>query len=156
VHTGSISTQALGTSFNINYSVYDDVITVALATGVVKVDKQEKRQKRKLTRLVPGQQLSFSKASQRYAVDRFNRSEVLGWKDGVLIFKKADMSQTIRKLEYWYGVDIKVDGRATQNEAWNYTGAYDNETLETVLEGIGFVKGFTYKRTKNKVRIVFN
>jgi ferric-dicitrate binding protein FerR (iron transport regulator) len=156
VHTGSISTQALGTSFNINYSLFDDAITVALATGVVKVDKQEQGKKRKLTKLVPGQQLSYSKASKQYAVAEFNRNEVLGWTEGVLTFKQADMDQTVRKLENWYGVDIEVDARGMQNEAWNYTGEYDNETLEKVLEGIGFVKGFTYERNENKVRIVFN
>jgi ferric-dicitrate binding protein FerR (iron transport regulator) len=156
VHTGSLSTQALGTSFNINYDLFDDAITVALATGVVKVDKQEKDKKRKLTKLVPGQQLSYSKSSERYAVARFNRNEALGWMEGVLTFKKADMEQTVRKLENWYGVDIEVDTRGMEDEAWNYTGEYNNETLEKVLEGIGFVKGFTYERNENKVRIVFN
>jgi len=81
VHTGSISTQALGTSFNINYSSDNDAITVALVTGMVKIDKQEQGQRWQIARLVPGQQLSYSKASQRYAVAAFDRSKVLGWKE---------------------------------------------------------------------------
>lgn len=156
VHTGSISTQALGTSFNINYNLYDDAITVALATGVVKVDKQEQGRKRQLSQLVPGQQLSYSKASQQYTVAAFSKSEVLDWQRGVLYFKKSDMNQVILKLENWYGVHIEVDARSMNEEVWNYTGQYDNETLEKVLEGIGFVKGFTHVRTGNKVKIMFN
>lgn len=156
VHTGSISTQALGTSFNIDYNSYNDAITVALATGVVKIDKQTPGQKRQLTRLVPGQQLSYNRFSQQYEVAAFSRREVLGWREGVLYFRKADMNQIIKKLENWYGVDIEVDAPGKQNEAWNYTGEYDEESLEQVLEGIGFVKGFSYKLTKDKVKIVFN
>lgn len=156
VHTGCISTQALGTSFNIDHNVFDATTTVALATGVVKIDKQEQGRKRQITQLVPGQQLSYNKASKQFMMGDFDRSEVLSWKEGVLRFKKSDMHQTIRKLENWYGVDIEVDTLHLQNEAWNYTGVYDNEALEKVLEGIGFVKDFTYKRTEDKVKIVFN
>ena len=156
VRTGNISTQALGTSFNINYSLYDTAITVALATGVVQIEKQERDEQRHLARLVPGQQLSFSKVSQHHAVAPFNRKEVLGWRQGVLYFRQASMDQVIRKLENWYGVDISVDIRGMHGGVWNYTGEYEKESLDKVLEGIGFVKNFTYKRTENKVSIVFN
>ncbi|WP_162051776.1 FecR family protein [Pontibacter pamirensis] len=156
VHTGNISTQALGTSFNINYSVHNAAITVALATGVVKIDRQEQEGKRQLTQLVPGQQLSYNKASQQYNVAAFDRNEVLGWKQGVLVFRRADLGQIVRKLETWYGVDIEVDAQDIQDTAWNYTGEYNNEKLESVLEGIGFVKGFSYKQKGSKIKIVFN
>lgn len=156
VHTGNISTQALGTSFNINYSPYDTAITVALATGVVKIDKQDKDRKRQITRLAPGQQLSYNKVTQQYAVVPFDRGEVLGWKQGVLSFRQANMEQTVRKLENWYGVDIEVDTSGMPDEAWNYTGEYDSQALDKVLEGIGFVKGFSFSRDGKEVRIVFN
>lgn len=156
VHTGNISTQALGTSFNINYNLYDTAITVALATGVVRVDRQGEHEQRQVAQLVPGQQLAYSRVSQHHAVAPFDRKEVLGWQRGILYFKQANMDQIIRKLENWYGVDIKVDARGTHGGAWNYTGEYENETLDKVLEGIGFVKGFTYRQTGKKVRIVFN
>jgi ferric-dicitrate binding protein FerR (iron transport regulator) len=156
VHTGSISTQALGTSFNINYNLCDTAITVALATGVVKIDKHEPGQQRQIARLAPGQQLSYNKVTQQHEVAPFDSDEVLGWKHGVLSFRQASMKQTIRKLEIWYGVAIEVDTSGMPGEAWNYTGEYDNESLNKVLEGIGFVKDFTYKRTEDKVRIDFN
>jgi len=156
VHTGNISTQALGTSFNISYLTYNDAITVALATGVVKIDEQEQGRKQQLARLVPGQQLSYRKVSQQYTVAAFSRSEVLGWKEGVLHFKQANLNQVVKKLENWYGVDIEVDNQGMKDEPWSYTGEYNNEMLEKVLEGIGFVKGFTYERTGNKIRIHLN
>ncbi|PRY16366.1 FecR family protein [Pontibacter ummariensis] len=156
VHTGAISTEALGTSFNINYDICNGATRVALATGGVRVDKQGHNQRQELSRLVPGQQLAYDKASRKYSVSGYNATEVLGWQEGVLYFKKDSMDQVVKKLEKWYGVDIEVEAKHLQDNAWNYTGAYDNESLERVLEGIGFVKDFTYERTKDKVKIVFN
>lgn len=156
VHTGCISTQALGTSFNINYNAYKDAVAVSLATGVVKIDKESKGRKQQITRLVPGQQMTYSKASRQYAVAAFNGREVLGWKEGVLQFKQADIREVIAKLKNWYGVDIEVDTLRLQDETWNYTGEYNNERLEKVLEGIGFVKGFTFRQTDKKIKIEFN
>ena len=156
VHTGKISTQALGTSFNINYSPCDAATTVALATGVVKVDKQEQGQKRQVARLAPGQQLSYNRVTQRHAVAPFDVGEALSWRQGVLNFRQDNMEQTIRKLENWYGVEIMADTSGLSDVAWNYTGKYDNEPLDRVLEGIGFVKGFTHQRTGNQVKIVFH
>ena len=156
VHTGSVSTQALGTSFNINYNLYDTATTVALATGVVKINKQETGQLRQIARLAPGQQLSYNGVSKHHAVAPFDMDEALGWRQGVLNFRQANMDQTIRKLENWYGVDIEVNTHGMSDKAWNYTGEYKNAPLDRVLEGIGFVKGFTYERTGNRVKIVFN
>ena len=156
VHTGSIATQALGTSFNIDYSLQDNTVAVALATGLVKVEKREQGLTQQLSRLVPGQQLLYSKASQQYKVSAFDKNEVLGWTRGVLHFNRADRDQVFRELENWYGVEIEVDTSGTDNNAWNYIGEYHNESLDKVLEGIGFVKGFTYKRTDKNVKIMFN
>ena len=74
----------------------------------------------------------------------------------MLNFRQDNMEQTIRKLENWYGVEIKVDTSGVPDKAWNYTGKYDNEPLDRVLEGIGFVKDFTHQRTGNQVKIVFH
>ena len=156
VHTGNISTQALGTSFNINYNLYDTATTVALATGVVKVDKQEPGQQRQIARLAPGQQLSYNRVTHLAAVAPFDGGEVLGWRQGVLNFRQDNMEQTIRKLENWYGVEIEVDTSRVSDKAWNYTGKYDKEPLDRVLEGIGFVKDFTHQRIGNQVKIVFH
>ncbi|SFG87236.1 FecR family protein [Pontibacter chinhatensis] len=156
VRTGGISTQALGTSFNIDYSSYEGTITVALATGLVKVEQDGQAHKQLLSHLTPGQQLAYDKASGQYAVAPFEKSEVLAWKEGVLTFRKASMDQVIRELENWYGVRIEADTEGEQVDAWNYTGEYHQETLESVLDGIGFVKGFTHTRSGDQVKIMLN
>ncbi|MHA6246772.1 FecR family protein [Pontibacter sp. CAU 1760] len=157
VQTGAISTQALGTSFNIRHIPGEAAIAISLASGVVKIDrKEEKGSEKLLGKLTPGLQLTYYGVSQEFAVAPFDRAEVLGWKEGLLTFRSADMDEVVHKLEQWYGVEIAVEAKGKPGKAWDYTGVYDNESLDKVLEGIGFVKGFTYKRINKKVKIEFN
>ncbi|SDL93039.1 ferric-dicitrate binding protein FerR, regulates iron transport through sigma-19 [Catalinimonas alkaloidigena] len=156
VQSGAIATRALGTSFNIRYRPNDGLTTVALATGVVQIEADASGTAQPLTRLVPGQQLAFQREAQRYAVSPFDAREVLGWMDGVLYFRNAGRAQVLRKLEDWYGVEIDVASADQAHEDWNYTGEYTHETLDKVLEGIGFVKGFTFERTGHHIQLIFH
>jgi transmembrane sensor len=145
VRSGTIHTQALGTSFNINYQKRDSTISVALATGRVKVSQEMKKASVQLAVLEPGQQLVYSKTSAAYQVGPFDAGKVLGWKDGVLHFEGASLATVIHELERWYGVQVAVRGDSAKQE-WHYTGAYNSQSLETVLQGMSYVKKFTYTR----------
>ncbi|RNI26760.1 FecR family protein [Rufibacter latericius] len=156
VKSGAIYTQALGTSFNIRYEPKDTAISVALATGLVKIGSVEKRDAAPLANLVPGQQLVFNRKNRKHAVSTYETREVLGWKDGVLYFKKANLQEVVAKLENWYGVDVEVKGaQPSSSETWSYTGEYRQQSLPQVLEGIGFVKNFTYEINQKQVQINF-
>ena len=155
VKSGAIYTQALGTSFNIRHLPKDSAVSVSLATGMVKISREEKDGPAAVANLVPGQQLRFNSTSQRYKVARFDTREVLGWKDGILSFKKADLAEVISSLEAWYGVQIKVEGTQPKGTAWSYTGEYTRQSLPQVLEGIGFVKQFSYRINQKNVALTF-
>jgi transmembrane sensor len=129
---------------------------VALATGAVKIKRQTKTGSRQLARLQPGQQLVYDRKDQGYTVSAYDSLEVLAWRTGVLYFKKATLSQVVEKLENWYGVDLELQGQVSgKDNQWLYTGSYDNQRLEDVLEGISFVKGFTYQKKGNKMILRF-
>lgn len=86
VKTGTISTQALGTSFNIKYHPEDSFISVALATGSVKIDKELAKGSSQIAQLMPGQQLVYNKTKQKHQILTFVPLEVLGWREGILYF----------------------------------------------------------------------
>lgn len=157
VKTGNLATQALGTSFNIQYRSAENAISVALATGSVKIEEAAKGGSSQIAKLKPGQQLVYDRTDQDYKVSAYDAMEVFAWRDGVLYFKKANLSQVVEKLESWYGVKIEITGKVSGKErAKLYTGAYDNQSLDEVLEGISFVKGFTYEKKSNKIILKFN
>lgn len=146
VHTGKLSTQALGTSFNIRHLKEDSTTRVALATGAVRVSQQGSKMVQQLTVLEPGQELVYNKRGATYQVADFDRESVLGWKGGVLYFKSASLAEVVQELERWYGVEVEVQGaEANSSKAdWRYSGSYKQQPIETVLEGISFVKKLNY------------
>jgi ferric-dicitrate binding protein FerR (iron transport regulator) len=156
VKTGVLTTQALGTSFNIKYRPKEADILVTLLTGVVKIEKEGSRARSQIARLKPGQQLVYNKGSQGYKVDGYDQQEVISWRRGILYFKQADVDQVVEKLESWYGIDVELIGRTPeQGKAWTYTGSYQSQNLESVLEGIAFVNHITYEIAGKKVSIKF-
>ncbi|WP_066506792.1 FecR family protein [Rufibacter sp. DG15C] len=157
VTSGVLLTQALGTSFNILYQPKDTSISVSLATGLVRISKQMGDKESKITNLSPGQQILFNSKNGQYAVSDFNSRETLGWKDGVLYFNHASLDEVVTRIENWYGVDVEVTGVVPgKGKSWSYTGEYIDQSLPKVLEGIGFVKNFTYEVSGEKVNITFN
>ena len=149
VHTGQVSTQALGTSFNISYEDKDSTVSIALATGLVKIEHKSAERARQLALLEPGQQLVYHKQAQRFEVSDFDREKVLGWKEGVLHFQDASLTDVVEELERWYGVQVEVEGQALSKASadWHYTGKYEKQSLEAVLQGISFVKKVSYRRS---------
>ncbi|MGV3504029.1 MAG: FecR family protein [Adhaeribacter sp.] len=156
VSTGLVSTQALGTSFNIRYREREPDIRVALATGVVRVDRQTNQSRTPLATLRPDQQLVYNRRQAGFQVAPFNARQVLGWRKGILYFHQASLQEVVQTLESWYGVKIRLSGKIPQTAAeWNYTGEYNNQALEDVLTGISYVKDFTFSKQENILKINF-
>ncbi|MDR7127819.1 ferric-dicitrate binding protein FerR (iron transport regulator) [Algoriphagus sp. 4150] len=149
VITGSLSTTALGTAFNIN-TFHKDRLNVALVHGKVKVENKDTQEKILLS---PGQRLQYIKTKQKTLVDEFEGDWVTGWKDGILHFKEAPYLEVIEELERWYGVNIQTTGSPTQS--WNLTGRYNNESLKMVLDRMSYVERFEYEINEKKIRIKF-
>lgn len=153
VHSGSITTTALGTSFNIKYLPSNGMTEIALATGIVQISSDSL----KIERLKPGEGLQYDMKTGSFRTNIYDVHEALAWKEGILYFKKAGINQVVQRLEDWYGVDINLS-RNTDNKRfhnWTYTGMFKDQSLENVLTGISFVKDFTYEIKGKKVKMTF-
>lgn len=151
VATDQISTRVLGTSFNIKAYRDEQIIQVAVASGKVKVSQNFSK---KEYYLLPGKAVSYHAEDQSIQVADFNKREVLAWKDGMLYFKDASYQDVEKALERWYGIEIQVKGDIKQE--WQYSGSFQQESLENVLKSIGYVQQFSHQRTGNQVVLRFN
>lgn len=158
VHTGNVSTIILGTSFNINYSEEKLKTEVSLVSGVLKVQIDNSISSDTEVFLSPGEQLCVDMANEHFKTRYFDPLEITGWKDGIIYFKESGLDEIVKILESWYDVEIKVIDKSgiTKNNKWTYTGQFSNQSLENVLKGIGFVKGFKSTIEEKKVTIIFN
>ncbi len=142
-----ITTTALGTSFNVN-SKNDDYVEVALISGKVRVSNAAS----KYVILNPGKSVIVIQNGE-LKVQEFHYVDKAGWKDGILVFDNSSFSEIVKKLEDWYGVELKVVVKS-MNQI-HYTSKYKNQTLENVLQGISFVYHFEHKIVGETVEIYF-
>jgi transmembrane sensor len=153
ISTGNLQTRVLGTSLNIRAYPDDKSIEVALAEGKVELEYL-KDGVREVVKLKPSERAVFRPKDESLARDRFNPEESIGWKDGIIYFKDADFVEITEKLSRWYGVEFYV--RKEAKEMMQYTGSFQNKSLETVLQGISFASNFDFEIIGKKVIVRFN
>ncbi|MET7000866.1 FecR family protein [Chitinophaga defluvii] len=143
VHTAEIATTALGTSFNIRAYAHENKITVALLTGKVKIDKDQHQDKTaKPLILLPSEQVSYDRISSHLVKTTFSKQEdIIGWKQGLLVFKDASYNEVITEIENRYGVTIVNQSDKTE---WKYNGFFKDESLQDVIETICISKSLSY------------
>ena len=145
VKADELTTRVLGTSFNIN-AYQTEEIKVAVRTGKVQVSSPELS-----LDLVPDE-MAVYKQQEGILKSKFDPMLAFGWKDGYLVFEKADFQTLINKLELWYGVNITVRGEKPRD---TFTAKYHQESLETVLEGISFSGDFEFQIEEKSLLIEF-
>ncbi|WP_200977889.1 FecR family protein [Echinicola sp. 20G] len=152
VHSQSITTTALGTSFNVN-AYPSSPVKVYLATGMVKVEKTVKQSANQEIVLIPGQEASLDK---NYNLQKSNvpNTKIYQWKEGVLYFDKTPLNKAISTLERWYGVSITTDGMSSKELI--ISGEFKNENLENVLKTMQYSLEFDFVIHQQDIRIKFN
>ncbi len=150
VHSEGVVTTALGTSFNVNTKDAGS-IKVSLLTGKVQVGKEAA-----LSDIVlnPGEEYHLDRKEGGQTIQRFDPGKTLAWKEGRLIFEQASLPEVVRALEEWYGVELTlVNPPGIQ---WKFSGTYQNQMLETVLNSMSFIENFDYTINGKKVKLTFH
>lgn len=153
VIANDVKTTALGTSFNINGRKPE--VKVSLATGKVVVQNELKEfQKENHHFLEPGEAIVIESKSNKSRLSKFDFKQDFLWKDGVLYFNNAGFEEIKNKLETWYDVEFDVENQRIEGK--KFTGKFDNQTLTSVMESIGFALEYNYFLNGKKVKIIFN
>lgn len=144
VRAGELTATALGTSFNVSSFEDDGTITVSLTSGKIQIDYRDNPENRLI--LMPGEQVVLNQNTGDLTKKTFDIEEITAWTRNKLVFKNASLAKVVKELERWYGVTITIEnGHSGAGEHWNYSGEFTNESLRNVLNGISYVKDFTFK-----------
>lgn len=148
VITGPVSTQALGTSFNINAYEEDMGIHVALATGKIKVSHEVHGQE---IFVDPGEGIDIDHFDAQMSKTQVDIQKILNWKNGILQFEKVPFPQVIKTLERWYGVEFEVKNHK-ELPHYKCSGTFEpNEYLSNVLSVLAYSVEFNYTIQGKKV-----
>ncbi|MEX2592877.1 MAG: FecR domain-containing protein, partial [Anditalea sp.] len=146
VRTGSITTKALGTSFNIK-AYKNEELDISLLTGLVEIDvKLDYPEK---INLVPGEVLNINLEKQQFQKRGFEEEKLMAWTRKVIVFDRTPIAEITRVLENWYGVQIKFTNPPKKDLI--VSGRFQDQTLENVLEGLSYSARFEFDINKDQV-----
>ena len=100
VRGGDITTEVLGTHFNINIYKEESSQKVTLLEGSVKITGGSSD-----VVIKPGAQAVFSKGELQVN-NTVEVEQVVAWKNGAFKFRQTDIGEVLRQLSRWYDVEI--------------------------------------------------
>lgn len=159
VHAGDIKTRVLGTSFNIEAYKNEDEVQVTVAEGTVAVSKDESKKSsvtgnEKQIVLQENQWVTYHTSNKILERGEGDISEMIAWKNDVLVFHHTSFNEVARMLERWYGVKIILKDEQLGNMILE--GKYEEVSLKTVLESIKFMLDVDYTMKEDMVTIYLN
>jgi len=143
VHTEGVEVKVMGTSFNVN--TQQNQTRVALVSGKVAVWDSSADT---LT-LTPAQMAVCENGEIKKS--SYNYVKEVGWKDGLLVFEKADLPEIAQKLEAWYGCEVIL--KTQKSLPRKFSGQFKDLPLKQVLEGLSFTSALSYTLEDKKVLI---
>ncbi len=106
VSGNGVTTEVLGTHFNVNTYADESSIKVTLLEGSVKVTKGNA-----FGLLKPGQQAQV--ATEIKVVSGVNVDEVMAWKNGRFAYNNSDLETIMRQMARWYNVEVVYKEKIT-------------------------------------------
>lgn len=128
VATRGTSIEVLGTSFNVNAYEDEQHVSTSLIEGSVRIITKNGGAPQLLR---PGQQARVNQTGKLSVLNNMDVEEVLGWKNGLFVFKSNDLHSIMRQISRWYDIDIKYNG----NVDMRFTGQITrNDNVSKVFE----------------------
>ncbi len=177
VKTRQIIIKAVGTSFNVRSYKDEDITETTLVTGSVEIYSNNQNhlpdeQSVKLAVLHPNQKAVISNddflisesrqpqekkkiispdVSSVTIQNKISTELFTEWRNNILVFDNEKFVDIIRKLERWYNVEITLKYKALSDI--RFSGKFDRESIEDVLNGLKMIQSFDYEIHKNKIVI---
>lgn len=130
VTSNDLSTEVIGTHFNINGYRDEAAVKVTLFEGSVRVSAQNTPGSRVLK---PGQQAQL-KTDHLSVINDINTDEVIAWKEGLFHFESANLTTILRQFARWYNIEIIYQVPASNEKFFIMMSR--NTTLSNVLKSL--------------------
>ncbi len=152
VGTKSMYTQVFGTVFNISAYDEDNTSEVVLVEGSVGIASTDDDVAGNLQMLKPSQRASNKEGSGgRFVIEDVDVTPYISWTQGVLSFENEEMSEIIKRLQRQF--NIKIVNKHEKLGERRFTGMFDEEDLDRILQTIQAHTHFSYSKEGNTITI---
>ena len=150
VRSGKLNTMVLGTSFTIRAYPGDNIHSVTVASGKVKVENGNEV----LGVLLPNQQIAYNNTTGSHKMNAIeDLAELNAWQQHRLIFKDTRFSDLLKTLERWYGIEVEIAQPDKFNNCIVNTRFRENASLQEVLGVLQMITSMEYKISNNKLSV---
>jgi len=150
VESNQITTTVLGTSFNIKAFKQGNV-TVTVATGKVKVEKNTGKNRSKQF-LMPNEQVTYNEKEKRFQKTEVVALNYYAWTEGTIRFNNDSLEEVIKILERWYNIHIRLEGPG--NRKIRVNGSYKDKKLYSILDGLSYIYGLNYRYENDQTIVI--
>ena len=151
IRSGRMTTQVLGTSFNVKALQHSNQYEVSVVTGRVSVSAAGLGGKPKTVVLKPQQQATYQLATHALAMSNVapKATEKQSWQPVSLTFEDATLAETARTLERAFAIQITLDNPDLAD--CRLTVDFTRQRLPEILEVIDKLLGTEYTLIDNKI-----
>ncbi len=142
--------EVVGTQFNVRCNDDENFLSATLMEGAILFSNPASDSD---IMLKPGQELLFDKETRQVQVKELTHPEdMVGWKEGRLIFENASLSEIARTLERHYNVDIVFKDDKVKNERFN-AEFETTDNIYQILSMLELTQKFRYEINKREIVI---
>jgi ferric-dicitrate binding protein FerR (iron transport regulator) len=147
VASNGVSTEVLGTHFNVNAYSDEAIIRVTLLEGSVKVSRTQIPE---FKIIKPGEQAQIDDKIK--VVNDVDVEQVMAWKNGRFEFgESTGLKEIMRQISRWYDIDIVYDGDISQD----FGGSISRQVnISKVLEKFELTGRVHFKIEDKKITVM--
>ncbi|MBP3342983.1 MAG: FecR family protein [Bacteroidales bacterium] len=133
VNAQGINIVALGTSFYVQAYPDEKTVEAVLLDGMIGVNKEDGSDEHYCHILKPNDRYVYTKATECEELNTsVDTKPYEAWTYGELIFDDTPMTEIVRKLEHFYGVNIVVNDERIYS--YHLTASWNNKSISQIME----------------------
>ncbi|MGQ8335344.1 FecR family protein [Sunxiuqinia sp. A32] len=160
VESENVSVTVLGTRFNYKAFPEDTVVEVVLEEGKVRLNSIDQKVGGEVI-MKPGERAVVNKATYQTELAAEDINKFIGWHEGKLIFDDSPLSDVAKRLERWFGIEVKIADPEIMNNRISTT--FENESLRQIVTMLELASPISIKlipanqdKTSREILIISN
>ena len=133
-----------GTKFNLSSYKNDQSVSALLISGEITIVKNSDTHKNHEIQVKPNEKIFIAKNDKKVnLIEPKEFMPTIGWKEGWLVFDETPMSEVLKKLERWHGIQFIVEDQKILNQ--KFTARFKEESISQILEMMNSIALLRYE-----------
>lgn len=148
VNANMIKVEVLGTNFEVKNE--RDKIVVDVASGKVKVSKNQNGEFKSLAFLTKAKHLDFDKKNEKLLIKNIDIKNISSWKDGILFFQDTSLQKAINEFKKYHNIEVEIQ---KELKGYSISGSFYVQDLDKFLFALTKIYSLKFYKKANFIHI---